>query len=116
MIVLEDLSCRPLAATLREFGRDLSAWVIEEGIRDPKAIGAVRADIDAADLDENPGARRALHGLVDCYARREEHRVLHAIAAWDRRGCAACAARIAITDERATCCADCADLDEETRS
>lgn len=108
--VVDGYDCKPLADTLREFDLHTAAWVVEEGIREPAAVAAIREDLDRADRTHQEAAFRALGGLVDCYARGDSWRVVRAIDAWDRAGCASCASRIAIVDADASGCADCAEV------
>ena len=107
-----DESCAPLGDALREFGLHTAAWVVEAGIRDARALGAIRDDLNARDFSGETDAGRALLALVNCYQRGESTRLVRAVAAWDRRGCARCASRIASVDGDATSCADCAALDD----
>ncbi len=109
MRIHEGLDCKPFADALREFNHHAAAWIVETGVRDPEAVAAIRRDLEVADRSEQEDCYRALDGLVDCYARGEETRVLRALSAWDRAGCASCASRIAIVDAHASGCADCAD-------
>lgn len=109
MRITEGLDCKPFADALREFNHHAAAWIVETGVRDADAVGAIREDLGAADRTDQEAAYRALDGLVDCYARGEDLRVVRALSAWDRAGCASCASRIAMVDAHASGCADCAD-------